>query len=318
MDRRPKPARRGRPSYAPNDVVGGKYVVRELLGEGEMGVVYAAVDRTCDRPVALRILRPGVTTRRAPSEDHVQRVAASLARLQERTSHVVEVLSAGITEDRELSPYCVTERVRGITLRGHLEDRQVRGQRFEIVEIAGTVGEIATALACAHDMGIVHGDVKPETVIMAEQRDGSSHLKVLDFGIRELAGEDEEERRAFPGSGAYAAPEQREGQPPSPASDVHALGLVLYEMITFALPYDPQSASPGHVQTPPGVARRPLELLSHGRRDVPTTLQELAFQCLDRDPSKRPSALHAATTLCAVRRALEAEPPPASASGAPR
>ena len=303
----PSQASRDRPPYEPGAVFAGKYAIRRVLGEGGMAVVYAAVDTSCDRQVAIKVLRPSAAAHRHLSSARVQREAATVVKLHVRTPHVVEVLTAGVSEDQHHLPYYVMERLYGTSLREGVEAKRRAGQPFEFIEIASTVTEIAVALAFAHDMGIVHRDVKPENVFIAEQRDRSYMIKLLDFGVAALLADEEEpgRRRAFSGSRQYAAPEQLDGKAPAPACDVYAVGLLLYEMLTFSLPHDRMNRALSVAETALNVLREPTPDVSKLRADVPPRLAILVRNCLAYEPTQRPGALQVANMLRDIKRVLE-------------
>jgi serine/threonine protein kinase len=303
----PSQTTRDRPPYEPGAVLAGKYAIRRILGEGGMAVVYAAVDTTCDRQVAIKVLRPSASAHRHLSSARVQREAATVVKLHERTPHVVEVLTAGVSEDQHHLPYYVMERLHGTTLREGIEAKRRAGQPFEYIEVASTVTEIAVALAYAHDMGIVHRDVKPENAYIAVQRDQSYIVKLLDFGVSALLADEPEQgaRRGFSGSRQYAAPEQLDGQAPAPACDVYAIGLVLYEMLTFTLPHDRMNRALTVAETALNVLREPIPNLRKLRPDVPPRLEVLVRSCLAYAPAERPGALQVANMLRDIKRVLE-------------
>jgi len=303
----PSQASRDRPPYEPGAVFAGKYAIRRILGEGGMAVVYAAVDTSCDRQVAIKVLRPSAAAQRHLSSAHVQREAATVVKLHERTPHVVEVLTAGVSEDQHRLPYYVMERLYGTSLREGIEAKRRAGQPFDCIEVAATVTEIAVALAFAHDMGIVHRDVKPENVFIAEQRDRSYMIKLLDFGVAALLADEEEpgRRRAFSGSRQYAAPEQLDGKAPAPACDVYSVGLILYEMLTFSLPHDRMNRALSVPETALNVLNQPLPELRKLRPDVPPRLEILVRNCLAYEPYQRPGALQVANMLRDIKRVLE-------------
>jgi serine/threonine-protein kinase len=302
-------ARDDRPPYLPHDTLAGKYRVRRILGEGGMAVVYAAIDTTCDRQVAIKVLRPRVAARRSLSSAHLQREAATVVRLLDRTPHVAEVLTAGITDDEHRLPYYVMERLFGETLRAGIEEKRAQQHPFEILEVATTVIEIATPLAHAHQMGIVHRDVKPENVFLAEQRDGARIVKLIDFGLSALVDGDDEPRasgpRVFSGSRQYASPEQLDGRGTTPASDVYSLGLILYEMLTLKLPHDRHNPALSPEKTALNVLEMPLGDLRKLRADIPPRLEAILENCLEHDPELRPTALQVASRLRDVKRAFE-------------
>ncbi len=297
-----------RPPYLPQDTIASKYRVRRILGEGGMAVVYAAVDTTCDRQVAIRVLRPRVAARRALSSARMQREAATVVKLHALTPHVAEVLTAGITDDEHRLPYYVMERLYGASLRAAIEDKRARKEPFEILEVASTGTEIAVPLAHAHQIGIVHRDVKPENVFLTEQRDRTYLAKLLDFGISALVDDDEPGTsgpRVFSGSRQYASPEQLDGRGTTPASDVYSLGLILCEMLTFDLPHDRLNPALSVETTALSVLQMPLGNLRELRADIPARLEALLENCLEYDPELRPTALQVASRLRDVKRAFE-------------
>jgi serine/threonine-protein kinase len=299
-------SRADRPPYSPSDTVAGKYRLRRILGEGGMAVVYSAVDTTCDRQVAIKILRPGVVARRPLSAAAIQREAATVVKLHDRTPHVVEVLTAGITDDAHRLPYYVMERLYGASLRAGIEDKRARQIPFEITEVTSTVTEIAVALAHAHEAGIVHRDVKPENVYLAEQRDRAYIVKLLDFGISALMDDEPGARsRTFSGSRPYASPEQLDGRPTTPESDVYSLGLILYEMLTFTLPHDRHNPALSVAQTALNVLQIPLVEPRRLRGDMPDRLEGLILNCLAYRPDMRPSALLVASKLRDIKEVFE-------------
>lgn len=303
-------ARKDRPPYQPGDIVAGKYAIRCVLGEGGMAVVYGAVDASCDRQVAIKILRPGVAVGPGVSAARVQREAATVVKLRERTPHVVEVLAAGVTDDRHRLPFCVMERLYGASLRRGIDERRALRQPYEILEVAGTATEIATPLACAHELGIVHREVKPENVYFAEQRGGAYIVKLLDFGLSALAdGESSAQRApAFSGSRPYASPGQLGGAASTPSDDVYALGLILYELLTLTLPHDRLNPALSMGQAAVNALQMPVPDLRGARPDIPPRLAILVGRCLAYAPDARPTALQVASMLRDVQRVFERNP----------
>jgi serine/threonine-protein kinase len=285
------PADKDQPPFKPNDVIDSKYRITKVLGEGGMSVVYDAVDITCDRVVAIKVIRPSAARRKAYSLAQIRREAQALVQIHEKTESVVEVLTAGI-EQRHGLPFYVMERLRGSTLRQFIADQIRRRSEFTTDEIAAIGIPIALALAHAHQLGVVHRDIKPENVFMAQARDGGVGLKLLDFGIctpvpREG---DEPSTVGFAGSLPYASPEQLEGERATGATDVYALGLVLFELLTLVLPHGRRSRE----LTPEDLALRimadPVPNLAVLRRDTPPRLVSLVARSLAWDPSARPKA----------------------------
>ena len=207
------------------ETVGGRYRLGERLGHGGMGEVFAAHDLRLDREVALKLLRADL----AEQDGMRERVVAE-ARLAARLSHphVVGVLDTGEQGGR---PFVVMERLSGRTLRDELSDGALPAERVRDVGL-----QVLRALAAAHDLGIVHRDVKPGNVLDA----GAGTWKVADFGIAKWVHADETLTGTgeLLGSPSYLAPERIEGQQAGPASDLYAVGVLLYEALCGRKPFD--------------------------------------------------------------------------------
>jgi eukaryotic-like serine/threonine-protein kinase len=207
------------------ETVGGRYRLGERLGHGGMGEVFAAHDLRLDREVALKLLRADL----AEQDGMRERVVAE-ARLAARLSHphVVGVLDTGEQGGR---PFVVMERLSGRTLRDELSDGPLPAERVRDVGL-----QVLRALAAAHDLGIVHRDVKPGNVLDA----GVGTWKVADFGIAKWVHADETLTGTgeLLGSPSYLAPERIEGQQAGPASDLYAVGVLLYEALCGRKPFE--------------------------------------------------------------------------------
>jgi serine/threonine protein kinase len=207
------------------ETVGGRYRLGERLGHGGMGEVFAAHDLRLDREVALKLLRADL----AGQEGMRERVVAE-ARLAARLSHphVVGVLDTGEQDGR---PFVVMERLSGRTLRDELSAGPMPAERVRDVGL-----QVLRALAAAHELGIVHRDVKPGNVLDA----GVGTWKVADFGIAKWVHADETLTGTgeLLGSPSYLAPERIEGQQAQPASDLYAVGVLLYETMCGRKPFE--------------------------------------------------------------------------------
>ena len=200
-------------------VLGGRYRLIELLGEGGMATIYRAHDAQLDRDVAVKLLRPqyGRDAGFIARFRHEAQSAASLSH-----PNVVNVFDYGTDE---AGPFIVMELVAGENL------AEILGERGFLPPItaAGIAEQVAEGLAAAHERGIVHRDIKPSNILLT--RDGRA--KVVDFGIaRALV----EAQLTLPGttlgSVHYFSPEQARGEPVTAASDIYSMGLVLFEMVT--------------------------------------------------------------------------------------
>ena len=206
-------------------IVGGRYRLGERLGHGGMGEVFAAQDLRLEREVALKLLRADL----AEQDDIRERVVAE-ARLAARLTHphVVGVLDTGEQDGR---PFVVMERLSGRTLRDELAGGSMPPERVRDVGL-----QVLRALAAAHELGIVHRDVKPGNILDA----GVGTWKVADFGIAKWVHADETLTGTgeLLGSPSYLAPERIDGEQAGPASDLYAVGVLLYESLTGRKPFE--------------------------------------------------------------------------------
>ena len=206
----------------------GRYRIEDEIGSGGMSTVYRAFDETLERPVALKIMHSDISSDPAALE-RFRREARTVAQLSH--PHVVMVIDAG--EDQGHT-YIVFEHVRGETLK----DRIRRQGPLPIAEAVAYAIEVGRALQTSHEQGLVHRDVKPQNVLLDEE----GRAKVTDFGIA-LGLEPEGLTAAgkVVGTTDYVSPEQAMGQEVTGQSDVYSLGVVLFEMLTGAVPFKGES-----------------------------------------------------------------------------
>src|SRR5512142_1372912 len=259
-----------------------------------MATVYTALDTRLDRTVALKVMHPGL----ADDEEFVARFireAKSAARLSH--PNVVSVFDQGRDDGQA---FLVMEYVPGRTLRDLLHDRG----RLSPAQALEVLDPVLAALAAAHEAGLVHRDVKPENVLLAD--DGG--IKVADFGLARAAAATgaTTTRSVLIGTVAYLAPEQVERGVADPRADVYAAGTMLYELLTGSPPFDgetPMAVAFQHVhaEVPPPSQRVP---------GIPADVDALVATATRRDPDERfPDAgafLHAVRR---VRRTLPAGAP---------
>ncbi|PTQ51743.1 MAG: Serine/threonine protein kinase PrkC, regulator of stationary phase [Brockia lithotrophica] len=272
------------------DVVGGRYLIRRKLGEGGMSFVYLAEDLLLGRNVAIKVLREPYA-----DDEQFRRRFLREAQAVSLLSHpnIVTLFDTG-THDG--APYLVFEYVPGRTLK---EEIRARGP-LPLDEVLSIGDQVLRALAHAHNRGIVHRDVKPHNILLTA--DGTA--KVSDFGIaRALGGETLTESGTFLGSAHYFSPEQAKGETITPASDLYAFGVVLYEMLTGDLPFagdSPVTVALKHVEaSPPSVRER--------RPEVPVALENVVRRAMAKRPENRyPTAeamrLDLASSLDPARR----------------
>ena len=240
-------------------VVGEKYVLTELLGEGAMGTVYKAVHRALDRSVAVKLLKLGFDTR----EDAIRRFeheARAVSRLHH--PHIVSVIDFGQTPGGTF--YLVTEFIEGDTLTTLID----RPERIPIARTIDIFHQILAAVEEAHGARVIHRDLKPDNIVVMPLRSGGDFVKVLDFGIATI-GEDAKPRETqsggFVGTPGYMAPETIEEGRADERSDIYALGNVLYEVLTGRAVF---------------VHELPMALLSlHLKHDPPPLRESAPLQC---------------------------------------
>ena len=273
-------------------VLDGRYEVESRLARGGMATVYEATDRRLDRTVALKVMHPGL----ADDADFVARFireAKSAARLSH--PNVVAVYDQGADNGHV---FLAMEYVAGRTLRDLIRERHhlAPGLALPILE------SVLAALGAAHQAGLIHRDIKPENVLLAD--DG--RVKVADFGLARAVSTatSHTSTGVLIGTVAYLSPEQVTRGVADARSDVYAAGILLYEMLTGAKPYDgdsPIQVAYRHVHddVPPPSSIVP---------GLPRELDHLVQRATSRDPDRRPAdANQMLAEVVAVRRSLPPE-----------
>ncbi|MFF0269160.1 serine/threonine-protein kinase [Kribbella sp. NPDC004536] len=249
-----------------------RYRITEILGHGGMGEVYRGCDELLSRPVAVKLLRPDVRDPSAAARlQHEARAAAGV-----KDPHVVAVYDFGQSDGEY---FLVMELMAGrsvtreLALRGPLAPQRA----VDIVQ------QVAAGLAAAHRHGIVHRDIKPDNLLI--DVDGS--VKIADFGIARSAMEPEPRTPGrILGTSQYVAPERALGHAATAASDVYALGCVLYQLLTGNPPFsgdDPATILSQHVRTAPVVPD-----------EFSAALAQLVYRMLSKSPADRPTAAEVA------------------------
>jgi serine/threonine-protein kinase len=270
----------------------GEYLVRRLVGEGGMGKVYEAEERLTKRRVALKVLRPELT-----KSEEGRRLFLNEMSILAHLEHPGIVRSLASMEEGEQLVMAL-EFVDGKTLRTVLNERG----RLPWLEAADVVAQIARALAAAHaqEPPIIHRDLKPENVML----DASGAVKVMDFGIAKVLEAAGATNTQSIGTLLYMSPEQIDAKTIDARSDLYALGLVLYELLTGRPPF--QSASPRELLNMQCTAEPP-ELEDDARTSMPSGVEDLLFELLAKSPEARPaSAADVAKRLDAFKPAQRA------------
>ncbi|MFO0694587.1 MAG: serine/threonine-protein kinase [Polyangiales bacterium] len=281
--------------------IAGKYLVEARLGEGGMATVYRARHVLVDRPVAVKILADHVSAQPAMKE-RFRREAKNAAALAH--PNIIEIYDHGETEDG--APFLVMELLEGYSL----ADLVARGP-MPAPDVAALGLQIAEGLARAHDLDVVHRDLKPDNVFVSTAG-GRSTVKLLDFGIaRSLHDPRLTNAGEIFGTPQYMAPERITSIDAGESADLYALGVMLFEMLTGRLPFESDSLAGFFVkhlsETPP----RPSSLVP----DVPRRLEELILRLLAKRPEDRPVDAHQVIkelASLAPAGARAAAPPPVS------
>lgn len=265
---------------APGSILAGKYRVERVLGEGGMGIVLEATHLELDQRVAVKTLRPEL----AGMPDLIERfLREGRAAAKIEGEHVARVLDVVRIEGE--APLLVMEFLEGHDL------SSVRAQRkpLAIDTAVGHVLEACEALAQAHALGIIHRDLKPANLFLARRRDGSERVKVLDFGISKMPGRagastSMTRTTAVMGSAEYMSPEHMVSTRDVDArTDIWALGVVLYELVTAEVPFPGESIT----QVCALVMSRPAPSPRLLRPDLPRSLELIILRCLEKDRGDR-------------------------------
>ncbi len=256
---------------ASQPILGKRYQLQQTLGSGGMSVVYRGRDLMLERPVAIKVLRPDFSKDVGFRERfrHEARAAANLSH-----PNIVTVHDFGLDNE---SLYIVMEYVPGTDLKTMIRQRR----HFTLDEAIPLIVQACAGVGYAHRAGLIHCDIKPQNMLVSPDQ----RLKVTDFGIaRALSTIRPDERYdVIWGSPQYFSPEQAAGSPPSPASDVYSLGVILYEMLTGQLPFisdDPSELARMHREarpTPPGRINP----------EIPPELQQILLKVLAKEPAAR-------------------------------
>jgi serine/threonine protein kinase len=312
------------------EVIAGKYRIDRVIGRGGMAEVYAAYHEILQQTVALKVLLPGIADSPEASARFLNE-ARSAARI--RGEHVATVMDVGTLPSG--AAYMVLEYLEGTDLEAYADQRAP----LPPGEAVDYVLDALQAIAHAHALGIIHRDLKPSNLFLARRPDGSSVVKVLDFGISKVSrgpgqismDAHSTASQVMLGSPFYMAPEQaRSARSVDPRADIWAIGVILHRLLTGALPFLGETLTElllSIVQDTPA----PIRQL---RPELPESLEAIVLRCLRKNPAERfanvgelatallPFAGHESTTAVArIGRTLAintpAQPFPALAVPAP-
>jgi serine/threonine-protein kinase len=277
-------------------VVAGRYRLEARAGEGGMGVVYRARHVLIDRVVALKLIRPDLR-----GETHLRAWMLREARAANRVdhAHIIDIHDIGETEEGEL--YLVMEYLVGISLSSELAKGPTQLSRaVDILE------QMCAALARAHDLGVVHRDLKSDNILLSTRGGRKDFVKILDFGLAHLAMDPRlAPKGAVFGTPEYMSPEQARGEEAGPPSDLYALGVLFYEMLTGQLPFrsnDRDTLLEMQRTAPPP---KPSAI----KPDVLPQAELIVLKLLEKERRKRyQDAHHLHEELKALQRSLPATP----------
>tara|TARA_B100000609_G_scaffold185468_1_gene169451 strand:+ start:16540 stop:18246 length:1707 start_codon:yes stop_codon:yes gene_type:complete len=277
------PAKRTDPLLG--QVVNGRFVIKDLLGEGGMGKVYLAEQKGLERPVALKLLHAHI------AQDEIRRERFHReAKAMTRFSHpgATAVYDFGEWEGQF---YIAMEFLQGRPL-SDLVPSQCPLPVHQIVDV---LSQVCDALGAAHKAGMIHRDLKPENVMLLKGENDSTQIKLVDFGLALLAEGEGQQRLTqegmLVGTPAYVSPEQAQGHACDARADIYALGVMLYEMLCGMLPFlgdNMMSLMLQHMFAP---AQPPSE--KKPDLEIHPTLEALAMQCLAKAPDERPPTCEA-------------------------
>jgi serine/threonine-protein kinase len=277
-------------------VVAGRYRLEARAGEGGMGVVYRARHVLIDRVVALKLIRPDLR-----GETHLRAWMLREARAANRVdhAHIIDIHDIGETEEGEL--YLVMEFLVGVSLSSELaKGPMVLSRAVDILE------QMCAALARAHDLGVVHRDLKSDNILLSTRGGRKDFVKILDFGLAHLAMDPRlAPKGAVFGTPEYMSPEQARGEEAGPPSDLYALGVLFFEMLTGQLPFrsnDRDTLLEMQRTSPPP---KPSAI----KPDTLPGAESIVLKLLEKERRKRyQDAHHLHEELKALQRSLPATP----------
>jgi tetratricopeptide (TPR) repeat protein len=272
-------------TFVPGEIVAGRFRIQQFLAEGGMGEVYAAEDLELNETVALKTIRPVLASDGKVLAGFKQEIQLARKVTHRNVSRVFDLFHHEIDLDglRRTIVFLSMELLRGETL----AERIHRLGPFRPDEAQCVATQLIAGLDAAHSAGIIHSDFKSGNVALVPEPEGQGgeRVVIMDFG---LAGTQsslcEVGRAGLRGTPAYVAPEQVENGAITPATDIYALGVVLFEMISGTLPF--QGGSPK--ETAELRLRRDAPTLRTVAPDAPPVWERTIGACLQRDPAKRP------------------------------
>ena len=292
MSRTASATRSGRKDGLLGRVIAGRYRLEARLGEGGMGVVYRARHVLIDRVVALKLIRPDLR-----GETHLRAWMLREARAANRVdhAHIVDIHDVGETEEGEL--YLVMEYLVGTSL-----SSEIAKGKMPIPRAVDILEQMCAALSRAHDLGVIHRDLKSDNIMLTVRGGRHDYVKILDFGLAALARDPRlAPKGAVFGTPEYMSPEQARGEDAIAGSDLYALGILFFEMVTGQLPFRSSDRETLLEMQRSAPSPRPKSL----RKDLPEAAEAIILRLLEKEPGKRfRDGHHLQDELKAVQRSL--------------
>ncbi len=256
------------------ETINNRYEVEAELGQGGMSAVYKAIDPNLNRPVAIKLIHPHLSS----DAEFVRRFeleAAAVAKL--RHPHIIQVYDFDHDEDLY---YMVLEFVPGDTLQAKLKKLNVAKQDLPLNEIIEVMAKICEAVGYAHEQGMIHRDLKPANVMINPKGDPI----LMDFGVAKILGSAQHTATgAIIGTAKYMSPEQSRGDRPDERTDIYSLGVILFEMVAGEVPFNADST----VAILMKHVTEPLPDIQTIKPDTPNSLVEIIKKALTKDKKDR-------------------------------
>ena len=247
-----------------------RYEVIEELGKGGMGRVYKALDKEINEEVAIKLLKPEI----ASDKTTVERFRNEL-KFARKIAHKNICKMYHLAKDAD-TPYITMEYVKGEDLKSYIRRNRIlsNGEALSITK------QVCEGLVEAHRLGVVHRDLKPQNIMI----DGEGDVKIMDFGIaRSVEAPGVTQTGVMIGTPDYISPEQAEGEEADQRSDIYALGVILYEMVTGSVPFKGDTALSVALKHKSKLAQEPKQL----NPDVSEELNKLIWICMEKDRELR-------------------------------
>jgi serine/threonine protein kinase len=267
-----------------NTVLSGRYTVIERVGKGSTGAVYKAIRNRDGNEVAIKVMHADLAAD-IDSIKRFQQEARAAAILTNQ--HIVRCLDAGLVGSGQ--PYLVTEFIHGQTLSERLSELPP----LDLRQSLSIMRQTCEALAYAHNIGVMHCDIKPANIMLTKRFEQKNFVVVLDFSIARVVTKvsdlHDQESGAIFGTPTYMSPERCLGQPGDFRSDVYAMAVVMYQLLAGAPPFhagDRRQIMKDHVSTTP-----PLIHQVNPKAKVPDGLEALIMHGLSKQPQDRPASM---------------------------